>query len=234
MGFMTEMKIRSALTKQQKGKREEALAIYEELYQQGVVKASYMLPFSTILLKKGGTDNFERVKEILKKAQKAPDLDTAYRIRLFVNYSAAEYKLGDIQGAVANMENIAQKHETGDIYTVLGYLYIEAGNLEKALEFNQKGLEYDDEDPMVLDNLGQTYYRLAGDKETARAYFEKAIALKNNQIDTLWFLSRYDVEEGKTKAAIEKLETALEGNFSVLNHVTREEVEAEIARLKSL
>jgi tetratricopeptide (TPR) repeat protein len=105
---------------------------------------------------------------------------------------------------------------------------------QKALAFNQEAVEYDDEDSVSLDNLAQTYYRVLGDKEAALEWFQKAIALKPNQIDTLWFLSRYDVEKGDYAAAITKLENALDSRFSPLNKVTKAEVEAEIARLKAL
>ena len=37
-------------------------------------------------------------------------------------------------------------------------------------------------------------------------FAEQAHEYKESQIDTLWFLSRYDLEKGDTKAAIEKLE----------------------------
>ena len=60
------------------------------------------------------------------------------------------------------------------------------------------------------------------------------MAQKPGQIDTLWFLSRYDVEEGNNADAVKKLETALNGRFSPLNKVTKQEVEAEIERLKRL
>lgn len=232
MGFMDSIKIRSAMVKQQKGNTAEALSMYRELYDKGVISANYILPFSTLLLRQGGEDNFRLVKEMLMKAQKAPDLDPKSRIRLFVNYSAAEYKLGDIQSAVKHMETIAQKTKTGDVYTVLGYLYIEAGDTQKALDFNMEALDYDDEDPIVYDNLGQTYYRLLNDKDKALSYFTKALELKPNQIDTLYFLSRYDLENGDTAAAREKLHTALEGNFSPLNYATREMCEQELERLK--
>jgi len=106
--------------------------------------------------------------------------------------------------------------------------------VEKALAFNKEAADYDDEDAVCLDNLGQTYYRVLGDKQAAREWFDKALAVKPGQIDTLWFLSRYDVEAGDTAAAIAKLETALEGRFSPLNKVTKADVEAEIARLKAL
>ena len=66
----------------------------------------------------------------------------------------------------------------------------------------------------MLDNMGQMYYLLFNDKEKAKPYFEKAHTIKPSQIDTLYFLSRYDIENGDTKAAIEKLTAALDGVFS--------------------
>ena len=105
--------------------------------------------------------------------------------------------------------------------------------LEKASVFLEEAVEYDDEDPIVLDNLAQYYYRCLGDKQTAKTWFEKAIAIKEGQIDTLWFLSRYDLEAGNKDAALEKLTLASEGRFSPLNFKTKDEVLAEIERLKA-
>lgn len=107
----------------------------------------------------------------------------------------------------------------------------EAGR-QKALRFNLEAVDYDDEDSICLDNLGQTYYRVMGDREQALPWFEKAHAAKPGQIDTLYFLSRYDLEKGDRKAALEKLEQAAEGRFSPLNYCSREEIEAEIRALK--
>ena len=107
----------------------------------------------------------------------------------------------------------------------------EAGR-HKTLKFNQEAVEYDDVDPVSLDNLGQTWYRVMEDREKAREFFEKAHRIKPEQIDTLYFLSRYDLEEGNTAAAVEKLEKAAEGRFSPLNYCSRDQVEAEIRKLK--
>ena len=104
--------------------------------------------------------------------------------------------------------------------------------VRKAEAFIRKSLEYDDEDPICLDNMGQFVYRVLGDKAAAREWFDKAIALKPGQIDTLWFLSRYDEEAGDRQGALEKLETAAEGRFSPLNFCDREKALEEIARLK--
>ena len=107
----------------------------------------------------------------------------------------------------------------------------EAGR-QKTLKFNQEAVEYDDEDAVCLDNLAQTYYRVMEDREAAKPWFEKAHAIRPSQIDTLYFLSRYDLENGDRAAAAEKLETALEGRFSPLNYCSEEKIEAEIQALK--
>lgn len=104
-------------------------------------------------------------------------------------------------------------------------------NVEKAMKLLQAAVEYDDEDPICMDNLAQFYYRVLKDKEKARPWFDKALALKDSQIDTLWFLAKYDQEEGKTGEAMKKLKKAYEGNFSALNYVNKELVANEIRAL---
>ncbi len=103
---------------------------------------------------------------------------------------------------------------------------------EKALAFLKEALDYDDEDSICLDNMGQWIYRVENDKEKALPFFRKAIEYKETQIDTLYFLSRYDLDNGDTQKAISRLELALEGRFSPLNYVTKDKIESELARLK--
>lgn len=105
--------------------------------------------------------------------------------------------------------------------------------IDKMFAFIQESVDYDDEDPVCLDNLGQAYYRVTGEKDKAKEWFEKAHAEKDSQIDTLWFLSRYDLEAGDKAAAIAKLEKALEGRFSPLNFCTKDMVREEVSRLKA-
>jgi tetratricopeptide (TPR) repeat protein len=104
---------------------------------------------------------------------------------------------------------------------------------ERAQKFIEESIDYDDEDTICLDNMAQWNYRVLGNKEKAREYFEKAIELKDDQIDTLWFLSRYDLEEGNTAKALEHLNKALDSRFSPLNYKTKQDFENEIARLKA-
>lgn len=106
----------------------------------------------------------------------------------------------------------------------------EAGR-EKAVAYLNEAIEYDDEDAICLDNMGQLYYRVLGDKAAAREWFDKALQIKENQIDTLYFLSRYDLDAGDAASAKARLEKALEGRFSPLNYADRATIEAELKKL---
>lgn len=104
---------------------------------------------------------------------------------------------------------------------------------ERASQFLAEALDYDDEDTICLDNMAQWHYRVLGDKEKARAYFDKAHELKDDQIDTLWFLSRYALDEGNKEKALEYLNKALDSRFSPLNFKSKADFEEEIARLNA-
>ena len=53
--------------------------------------------------------------------------------------------------------------------------------IEKAEQFIRNSVEYDDEDPVCLDNLGEFLYRVRGDKEAAKEWFDKAIGIKETR-----------------------------------------------------
>ena len=72
MGIMDGFKARKALMNHQRGKTAEAREAYEQLYAAGYLSAAYMLPYSVMLLREGGEENYLKVKEILKKAERPP------------------------------------------------------------------------------------------------------------------------------------------------------------------
>ena len=227
MGVFTILKARKAAVLCSKNEYPAAMKLYEQCVAEGLTDSRSLLTYSVLLIRDG---QFAKARELLVDMQKYKMSD-ADRSQLFVNYASCVYKMGELQKGIELLERQHQKRPTGIVYETLGYLYVEAGNYEKALAFNQEAYEYDDEDPITLDNLGQTYYRLGNDKEAAKPYFEKALELKPSQIDTLYFLAQYDLEAGDKAAAKAKLETALEGRFSPLNYATREMVENAIKAL---
>ena len=228
MGVFTFLKARKASVLCNKGDIPGAMKLYEECVNEGLTDARSLLTYTVLLIRDG---QYKTARELLVKMQKYQMTD-ADRCQLFVNYASCVYKMGEIQKGIEILERQHAKQPNGLVYETLGYLYVEAGEYEKAVAFNLAAYEYDDEDPITLDNLGQTYYRLGNDKAAAKPYFEKALEQKPGQIDTLYFLAQYDIEEGNKAAAKEKLEKALEGRFSPLNYASRDKVEAALKALQ--
>lgn len=273
MGIFTVFKAQKAYKLHGNGQFDEAKQLYQQAMDEGLSQPHYMLAYATLLIRTG---EFQKARDLLVKAQKAPNITPEQKATLFMNYAACVYKMGEIDKGIAILERQHAKKPVGIIYQTLGYLYIEklmekpdpeepapvveAPDVQEAADgedtaeaapaepqltpyekweqlrektraFIEASVEYDDEDPICLDNMAQFNYRILGDKEAALPWFQKAHAIKPTQIDTLWFLSRYDLENNDTAAAVEKLTKMLDGKFSVLNHVTKAEVEAELKRL---
>ena len=289
MSLMANFKAQRALTLQTKGRNDEALALYNQAYEDGMNQPRCLLAYATLLIRNA---EFEKAKGLLLKTEKLPGITPDQKKQLFMDYAVCCYKLGEIDKGIRLLERQHQHSPSGMIYETLGYLYVEKYDLahkpsleawmaaqpkpeepapaeqsddqqasgeggstegeseepapDPAAAFEaewQEGLaraqayidssvEYDDEDSICLDNAGQFFYRCLDDKARAKEYFDKAIEIREGQIDTLWFLSRYDLEAGKTADAVGRLEKALEGRFSTLNYRTRAEIEAELKRLK--
>ena len=230
MGFLANMKGNRAYAKHAKGDMEGARKEYEEAVSAGMDNPKLLLTYAMLLLRSG---DYEKTIEVLRKAEKAPGVTADQKTQVMVHYAVAIWKLGKLERALELLQEVFRKQKSGLSYGVLGFLLIEQGDVEEALAFNREAVAYDEEDAVFLDNLAQTYYRLLGDKETAKGYFEKALQTKPTAIDTNYFLAQYDVEAGKREEAIAKLETAVTGRFSPLNYITREKVQAELDALRA-
>lgn len=266
MGFMATMKAQKAYALHGKGDLEGAKKLYQEAVDKGLDNPRFLLSYAVLLIRGG---EFQKGKDLLVKAQKAPGITAEQKVQVFADYAVCCYKLGDLNRGIDLLEKQHRHQASGLVYQTLGCLYVEKyvpenrpvaaaqpaeavqeggeqpeaqtqeqldakwqEGKDKALAFLKEAVEYDEEDSICLDNLGQFCYRVLGDKEEAKQWFDKAIEAKDSQIDTLWFLSRYDVEKGDRAAAAAKLEKALQGRFSPMNYCSKAMAEEELARLK--
>lgn len=210
-----------------RGRFAKALPCYEKGYRQGM-GYRFQLGYGLGLLRTG---DFEKSREIFSRiilsSAKEP-----IRAHAKYNQGLVYWKLGLIREAHATMEEVFRKAPNAKSYGALGYFKILTGDLNDALTFNQKALDYDDEDPVILDNLGMVYYGM-GDRDKAFTYFLKAEEEKSDQVSTLYNLGRIYREKGETVLAREKLEKALSCDINPLSAVTREEIETELALLEN-
>lgn len=188
-----------------KGELDKAIHLLEKQHNRAPIGLTYQtLGYMYVEKYSGAKPVAEATPEKAAEAPEMPDTE-------------ASTEAAEEQPKVKTQEDIDREWQEG---------------IDKMFAFIQESVDYDDEDPVCLDNLGQAYYRVTGEKDKAKEWFEKAHAEKDSQIDTLWFLSRYDLEAGDKAAAIAKLEKALDGRFSPLNFCTKEMVQKEIERLK--
>jgi hypothetical protein len=191
-----------------KGELDKAIHLLEKQHNRAPIGLTYQtLGYMYVEKYSGAKPVAEAAPE---KAAEAPEMPEAPE-------TEASAEAAEEQPKVKTQEDIDREWQEG---------------IDKMFAFIQESVDYDDEDPVCLDNLGQAYYRVTGEKDKAKEWFDKAHAEKDSQIDTLWFLSRYDLEAGDKAAAIAKLEKALEGRFSPLNFCTKEMVQEEVERLK--
>ena len=194
-------------TAEAKAKHEQALKLYEEAIKGGCTKPAYVMAYGL-------------------KADSTPGITKAEKHQLRINFAICQWKLGQIDSAISNLKIAMSETPTGMLYGSLGYVLIEkarqTGDFAEALEFNTKALDYDDEDAVVLDNMGQLYLAM-GDKDKALEYFKKAHEIKPRQVDTLYYLARLAAEKGENKQAIDYLSSALDGNYSALCTTTRQQ-----------
>ena len=229
MSFMGNMAGNKALAAHSKGDVDNALKLYDEAYAKGMDKPRLLRSYSVLLIRMGQLD---KALEVLKKMEKTPGVTPADKANMHMNYAIILWQKGHIDRALEILGDELRERKTGTLYSVMGYIKIEKGDAEEALAFNKAALEYDEEDPVLLDNMGQTYYRLFYDKEAAKPYFEKAVAAKANTIDSNYFLALYDIEAGDYACARAHLQTASQGFSSPLNYASPERIAEKLKEIE--
>ena len=230
MSFMGNLAGNKALTVHGKGDYRTAMKLYEEAYAKGMDKPRLLRSYCVLLIR---TSQFDKALEIIKKLENST-LDAKGKTDLHINYAIILWKKGHLDRAMEILEDEFRHTKNGTLYSIMGYLKIEQGDAQEAIRFNQEAIEYDEEDAVFLDNMGQTYYRLVGDKEKAKIYFDRAIAIKPKSIDTNYFLALYDIENGDIQSAKDRLDLARLGMTSPLNYATPELIDAKRDELRGL
>lgn len=202
-------------------KLDKAKRYYEKAMKAGLKRGNHRLAYGVLLLNEG---SYSEARKVFSGVLTDFTQKEKTRTMAKLNISLAYWKLGEIDTAIEMLTEVQTRYNTSKVYGTLGYMLIEKGDMDRALEYNLEALDYDDEDPVILDNLAQIYYRLDM-MDQAKEYFFKAEEIKPDQADTLYYLGRIYSEEGNIDLAKEKLSAALECRITPMNTVTRQEIQ---------
>jgi pentatricopeptide repeat protein len=212
-----------------RGDYEKALALFRRVVALGCIPSD-KLSLSRILLKTG---HFAEAEKVLRGLSQS-DLRPEEIIQAKLNLALAIWKQGDLDDAIRRVEAVYADHKVTHVYATLGYLYIEQGDLPKALSFNQEAIEYNSKNAEIRDNLGQCLQEL-GETERALAIYAEMAKEKTPPFFPEWHfhygLTLHDA--GRREEALLQLRIARNWKITGLSVLTQEKVQAMIDRVES-
>lgn len=238
MGFWTNHCANRAYLYHVRGQFDKALAAYDKAFarQDKPQRARDYAGYTSVLVRNG---QYQKAYDVITEGIRVCNVNAKQRmsiLSLTSQYVITLWKLGRLDEAIAEEEQVHEKMPSTNTYGTLGYFYllkaIQTGDYEKSLSFNQQGVEYADDDPTILDNLAQTYYRI-GQYEQAKKHFELALEEKPTQVDSLFYLAKTCEAMGDLKAARAWAEKAAAQKASHLSAVTDEMTHEYLKRLQS-
>lgn len=184
--------------------------------------------YAFFLVKMGRTE--EAAAEIDKAFEcAATDRD---KNALTVTKTLILWKQGKLDEAVRVLEELLKTYENTSVYATLGFLYIEKGDYNKALEFNLKAKDFNSSSNIILDNLGCTYF-LLGDYDNAIEIYKNLMKNKPDFPEAFYNYARVLEKKGDIEKALYMARYSLTLPFWNTSTVKKEEVEAYLSELEA-
>lgn len=208
--------------------KEEMFAKFEKKLKSGHFDKTVPINYGYYLMLDGKTD---RAREVLNRVFELKNIKEQdnYQARLFL--ALCEYIDENYDEALRLLEVVMEHGESSDCYATMGLIYIKKGDLKKALKFNLKAYEYNEDSDAICDNLGSTYY-LMGDKENAKKIYEELFSKKRPTLPECYYhYALLKLDEGDTDWARDLLKTAAKFHFDRLSAVPRSDVVALLKKI---
>lgn len=211
-----------------RGLLDKAEAFYKKAEKAHMTRGNYRLAYGILLLNKG---DYKKSRDVLGSLLIELPSSAKTALMAKTNLALTYWKLGDIDTSIEMLWEVHRKQRRSMVYGALGLLLVLKGDLETAIKFNMEALEYDEEDPIILNNIAQNYYRM-GEKEKARKYFLKSVAVKEDLTDALFYLACMDNEKGNLESARTRLKKALNSKTIVLSSISKDDIEEKLKSLE--
>lgn len=201
---------------------------FEKCYKSGNANISLKASYAYILLKAGETDKAHEVLKPLLNVKMSSDEE----ITVKSNYALVLWKKNDIDGAVDVMERLLEKYKNTLVYENLGYFLMLKGDFNRALELNLEAYNYNSDDKIIMDNLGQNYFML-GDNDKSIEIYEKLMDRKPEFPEPYYYYGCALAASGRLKEGLEAMKKGVDYKFSPLSTIDKEQMENKIRELES-
>ncbi len=205
------------------GNDEEALKWYKKAvdtkHANVIIRASYAF----LLLKTGHPEDAETVLNLILMSKNLPankrNIAKQHRCMVY-------YKLGRLDEAIEEAEELFENYKNSAVYGMLGYFKILNGDdLNETLNFCLEAYDFNSDDRDILDNLSIVYYKL-GQYDKAKEISDKLIKTAPKFIEAFYHGAQIREKCGDTEGALELLENIEDCQRSYLTTVSEEEIES--------
>ncbi|MBE5817321.1 MAG: tetratricopeptide repeat protein [Clostridiales bacterium] len=211
-----------------RGDNKNARIFFEKALHHGLEKPNHLTYYGVLLLRTG---EFEKSEKILKKALDLCPRDVPLYSTIKMNIAMCAWKLNDIDRSLELVESIFDNYKNSGTYGLYGFLLSEKQDYDAAIKINNEAIEYDDEDPVAYDNLGQVYYKM-GDYAKAEENFTKALKFNSRLVDSLYYMGMIRISQDRLEDAYDYIEEAIDIPVPALSTVTYEKIEKEYDALR--
>jgi len=209
------------------GDYDKALRLLEKALKLSPKNSTMRGAYAWLLLKLGNTGEAEiQIDQALANAAREEQKST-----LNVTKSMVLWKKGELDQAISLLEKVLESYKNSNVYATLGFLYLEKGDLDKALSFNLEAYDFNSTNAIILDNLGCTRL-LRGEYEEAREIYMQLMKLKPQFPEAFYNYARVLAHFGELDKAIYMCRTALSLKFWNTSTITREQVENTLMELE--
>ncbi len=213
--------IDSGKTAEAEAEFQKAYELYVQAEKNGCSDSRILTGYAVLLMRMG---DFEKAKELVAKVYADKSLSADDRYQICMDHALCQWKLGNVDKALSDMELCGDHHKTGLYYDIMCALLIEkgveTGDFSEAEKMCGTAMDYDDEDAHTLCNAGWLSH-LLGDDAAAVERLKKADSLNANYPASKVYLAAIARENGDAGAAREYLDAALAVRFPTTSPVTR-------------
>lgn len=205
-----------------KGNQILSLQWLEKAYKVDPKQHQIGITYGYNLLKYGDIDKAEQIFEQLI----TPTTTPAQRTSIDMNIALVRWKQNRLDEAIRMLEHINEQMKTSVLYGSLGYLYVEQGDLDRALAYNLEAYDYNDTDTVIMDNLGVTYMKL-NEWNKAEELYNKLISLSPKFPEAYYHQGLIYDHKGEYLLANDSYEKALQLPFTNVSTESKELIESK-------